>query len=117
MAAKIQIKHITNSLYQMERWSRHLRMAMLQMDPNMLVSTDDELVPDPGGTKLRPPPILAMGCPPPPHEPDCCCPECCHPDGHHHHHHHGHDDDDKGKTKGKGTGAGKGKGKKKAARK
>jgi hypothetical protein len=92
MAEKIRIEHITNSLQQMERWSKFLRMALYKLDPKMPVSpTDSKQF---ASTVLSPPP-LADGCPPvqADEDPDCVCPEC----GHHHHHHHGH-----GKGKGHG---------------
>jgi hypothetical protein len=101
MAEKIRIEHITNSLQQMEKWSKFLRTALYKLDPQMVVAPTDSR--QFASTVLSPPP-LADGCPPiqadDPEDPDCVCPEC----GHHHHHHHGHG---KGKGKGKGSGGDK----------
>lgn len=104
MAEKIRVKHITNSLYQMEKWCRYLRVVLNKMDQNTLVSAADTIdleLGDDGGVFKRP--VLAMGCPPPPqeHDPDCSCPDCCDDEKHH----------GKGKHKGNGKGKGKGKGK------
>jgi len=114
MAEKIKIKHVTNSLYQMERWCRYLRLALYKMDPAMMLSTgDDDALPAGAGGTLYKPPYLAMGCPPAPpdHDPECTCSDCCDDDKKHHGKGHG-----KGAGRGGGQGSGKGP-KKKAARK
>jgi hypothetical protein len=110
MAEKIRIKHLTNSLYQMERWSRFLRLALYKMDPETPVGDGDRKTYAAMGI-ITPPP-LADGCPPAmgDHPGDCCCPDCCaagEGDGKEHGKGHG-----KGKGKGKGHGKSKSKHKK-----
>jgi len=100
MAERIRVKHITNSLYQMEQWCRYLRVVLYKMDPNTSVSTSDSIDIEPDGEGiLVKRPVLAMGCPPPVREPDCPP-----------------DDDDKDHGKGKGKHKTKGKPKPKTKR-
>ena len=118
MAEKIKVKHVTNSLYQMEKWCRYLRLALYKMDPAMLLSTGDDALPAGSGGLLYRPPYLAMGCPPPPtdHDPDCTCSDCC-GDDKKHHGKGGGVGGGRGSGRGGGKGSGKGGPKKKAARK
>ena len=59
----VRVVHVTNSLYQIEKWCRALRVVLNDLDPNMVVHLGDRGYSAQEWPDRRPKRII--GCPPP----------------------------------------------------